>query len=73
MKLTNMLIKLPRGAREKTVKKYWQAEKVSEKWSETAAAKKSKQAETRAGLTDFERFKVMVLKQNRAHLVGASK
>ena len=73
MKLTKILAKLPRGAREKTVKKVWQAENVSEKWSQTASAKKSARVQVRKNLSDFERFKVMALKQRRAHLLSKSK
>ena len=66
LRLTKILVKLPRGAREKTVKKVWQAEQVSEKWSQTASAKKAARVQVRKNLNDFERFKVMALKQRRA-------
>lgn len=73
LRLTKIVVKLPRGAREKTVKKVWQAEQVSEKWSQTASAKKAAQLKVRKNLNDFERFKVMVLKQRRNYLLSASK
>lgn len=73
LRLTKILAKLPRGAREKTVKKVWQAEQVSEKWSQTASAKKSARVQVRKNLNDFERFRVMALKQRRAHLLSKAK
>ena len=70
LKLTKMVAKLPRGAREKTVKKVWQQEQISEKWAQTAAAKTAAAKTVRRSLSDFERYKVGALKRRRSHLVS---
>lgn len=56
---------LPRGARSGTVAKVWEKAGVDAKWAESAAAKKIASKESRWGLSDFDRFKVMVLKKQR--------
>merc|ERR1712039_572069 len=60
LSLTDMCTKIPRGAREKTLRLALEKDEVMKKWSETAWAKK------RASMTDFERFKLMVARRNRA-------
>ena len=42
------------------------------KWSETSWAKKLEATKTRAGMTDFERFKLMVAKKKHSTLVKKS-
>merc|ERR1719194_188205 len=66
LSLTDFTVKIPRGAREKTLKKALSEDKALEKWSETAWAKKLKAKETRAAMTDFDRFKLMVAKKKRS-------
>jgi ribosomal protein L14E/L6E/L27E len=61
--LTNIVVPLPRGARSKTVQKVIEKEAVADKWSKTSTARKLAQQTIRKNLNDFERFKVMVLKQ----------
>lgn len=63
MALTDLKVKLPRGARSKYVRKAFEDEQVETKWSQTAWAKRIARFQRRAELTDFERFKVKVLKQ----------
>lgn len=63
LKLTNLKVSLPRAAHSKTVKKVWEAENITQKWEATSAAKKIASKKIRAQLNDFQRFKVMVLKQ----------
>merc|ERR1719263_653411 len=60
LSLTDLSVKIPRGAREKTLKKALAEDKTLEKWSATAWAKKLKAKEVRSSMTDFERFKLMV-------------
>ena len=63
MALTDIKVKLSRGARTKYVRKAFEDEQVETKWSQTAWAKRIGRFQRRAELTDFERFKVKVLKQ----------
>ena len=63
MSLTDLKVKLPRGARSKHVRKAFEDEQVETKWSKTAWAKRIAQFKRRAELTDFDRFKVKLLKQ----------
>jgi len=64
-----VLAKLPRGARTGTVHKKWAAADIEGKWAATAWAKKLAQRQTRANLSDFERFQVLVLKKQRRYAV----
>merc|ERR1719299_153701 len=47
LSLTDLTCKIPRAAREKTLKKALEAEEVMKKWSETAWAKKLQTQQTR--------------------------
>lgn len=67
--LTPLTFSLPRGSRTATVAKKFTAAGVAEKWAESAWAKKIAQRETRRALSDFDRFKVMVLKKQRRFAV----
>merc|ERR1712098_847052 len=58
------------GARTKTVSKAWSASNVDAQWKESAWAKKIVQKEARRNLNDFQRFKVMKLKQQRARIIN---
>jgi len=49
--------------------KIFKESKVLEKWEKLPWAKKKKRNEIRANLTDFERFKVMVLKKKRSEII----
>lgn len=61
---------LPRGARTATVTKKWEAAGIDAKWSATSWAKKLAARSTRAHLSDFERFQVLVLKKQRRFAVN---
>ncbi|KAK9367994.1 ribosomal protein L14-domain-containing protein [Lipomyces kononenkoae] len=68
--LTPIVIpKLTRGARTGTTTKKWTEAGVDEKWANSAWAKKIKSREIRWGLTDFERFQVLILKKQRRYEV----
>ncbi|PKS12112.1 hypothetical protein jhhlp_001410, partial [Lomentospora prolificans] len=56
---------LPRGARSRTVQKFWEKSEIDSKWQETNWFKRRQQIERRQALTDFDRFKVMRLKKQR--------
>ncbi|KAH3769835.1 hypothetical protein DPMN_171112, partial [Dreissena polymorpha] len=63
LQLTQFVLKVPRSGRQKVVRKMWEKENISKKWSETIWAKKIANREKRATLTDFDRFKLMKAKQ----------
>merc|ERR1712231_28672 len=67
--LTKIYVKIPHGAREKTLKKAWLKEEVEKKWAESSWAKKLARTAIRTNLTDFDRFKLMRAKQARNNLV----
>merc|ERR1711865_291093 len=66
LSLTDFKATIPRGAREKTLRLALEKEGVMKKWSESAWAKKLKAKDVRAGMTDFDRFKLMVAKKKRS-------
>ncbi|KAF8449937.1 ribosomal protein L14-domain-containing protein [Terfezia claveryi] len=68
--LTPILVsKIPRAARSGTVEKYWKEADVDAKWGASGWAKKIASRNTRRELTDFDRFKVMVLRKQRRYEV----
>merc|ERR1719215_1763756 len=74
LSLTDLRATIPRGAREKTLRTVLQKDDIMNKWSQTSWAKKLKAKEVRAGMSDFDRFKLMVARKKRASEVkGAMK
>merc|ERR1712147_384726 len=69
--LTDIVIKVPKSARQKTLVKAWDEEKVEETWAATSWAKKLARKKVRASLTDFQRFQLMVARKQKAALVKA--
>merc|ERR1719253_2178525 len=69
LSLTDFKCKIPRGAREKTLKKAMADEEVMKKWSETKWAKKLAAKTARTEMNDFERFKLMVARKKRSAAV----
>mmetsp|Transcript_43940 Transcript_43940/g.125274 ORF Transcript_43940/g.125274 Transcript_43940/m.125274 type:complete len:84 (-) Transcript_43940:30-281(-) len=67
--LTDFRTRLPFGAREKTLRLALEKDEIMSKWAATAWAKKLKAKETRANMTDFDRFKLMLAKKRRAKAV----
>ena len=63
LNLLDIKIKIPRSARDITVKKAWEKAEVTKKWEATNYAKRLVKRARRASLTDFDRFKLMVLKK----------
>eukprot|EP00347_Sterkiella_histriomuscorum_P010630 403375532 len=55
-----------KGARTGTLTKLATAYKLNEKWAATAQSKKFTVRATRANLSDFDRFKVMINRKNRS-------
>merc|ERR1719450_890809 len=60
LSLTDFAVKIPRGAREKTLKLAMDKEGVMAKWAATSWAKKLQAKQNRANMNDFDRFKLMV-------------
>merc|ERR1712193_340336 len=73
IQLTKFKIEFMHGARSATVKKAWAAADVDAKWAATKWAQKIAKKNTRANLSDFDRFKVMKLKQQRRHIIQNTK
>ncbi|XP_065186911.1 large ribosomal subunit protein eL14-like [Sycon ciliatum] len=69
MSLTDFKIALPPQARTRTVRRRMEKSDALDKWSKTSWAQKLHQRTTRKNLTDFERFKLKMLKQKRARIV----
>merc|ERR1712187_751018 len=63
IQLTKFKLEFLFGAKTSTVKKVWEAAGLSEKWAATQWAKNIEKKAKRANLGDFDRFKVMKLKQ----------
>ena len=71
LSLTDVKVeRLPRNSTLKNIKKAWNEQGILEKWKATAWAKKLDQKRIRAGLNDFDRFKVMIAKKQRSKIIG---
>ena len=66
--LTDYKINIKRGAKREEVFKAIEEYKLEEKFKNSTFAKKCELRQKRANLTDFDRFKVMRLRQRRAVL-----
>ena len=66
--LTDYKIDIKRGAKREEVFKAIEDYKLEEKFKKSNMSKKNELREKRANLTDFDRFKVMRLRQKRAVL-----
>ena len=66
--LTDDKINIKRGAKRDEVFKAIEEYKLNDKYKKSTFAKKAEKREKRANLTDFDRFKVMRLRQKRAVL-----
>lgn len=61
--LTDFKIRISHSAREKQVRKRFEEGEILAKWEKTSWAKKIAMRKKRKMLTDFDRFKLKVLKQ----------
>lgn len=61
--LTDFKIRISHSAREKQVRKRFEEGEILSKWEKTSWAKKIAMKKRRKTLTDFDRFKLKVLKQ----------
>ena len=69
LSLTSIKIAVPRTIGVDKINKYFQISKVAEKVAATAWGKRVAAQKTRANLSDFDRFKVMLLKKQKAAIV----
>lgn len=63
LSLTDFTVKISRSARQKQVKRAFEEADIVTKWEQTAWAKRIARKVKRAQLTDFDRFKLRVLRQ----------
>ena len=70
MTLTRFVIKVPRASGTPTVKTAFEASGVLEKWESSKWAKTLKAREARKNTSDFERFKIQVLKKQRRNIIN---
>ena len=70
--LTDFKLDIKRGAKRDEVLKAIEKDKLEDKFKKSSFAKKVELRKTRANLTDFDRFKVMRLRQKRAALRNAA-
>merc|ERR1712119_114217 len=71
VQLTKFKIKIPFGYRTGGIKKVWEKEGVTAQWAETKWAKRIEAKSRKAALSDFDRFKLMKLKQKRAKIINS--
>ena len=67
--LTKFVLPILRGARTSSVIKATEKFGLQAKWEASTAAQKLAKRATRVGLTDFERFSVMVNRKRRSYAV----
>mmetsp|Transcript_108153 Transcript_108153/g.161794 ORF Transcript_108153/g.161794 Transcript_108153/m.161794 type:complete len:134 (+) Transcript_108153:16-417(+) len=70
LSLTDIKVQIPRCAKEKRIVDAWKADKVTETWEASSWAKRLSAKKRRASLSDFDRFKVMIAKKQKAKLVA---
>merc|ERR1712121_33491 len=71
VQLTKFKIEYLHGARTKNVVKAWKAADIDAKWAETSWCKNIAKKAIRSNLSDFDRFKLMKLKQAKASIIKA--
>ena len=66
--LTDIVVEVAKGAKSAAVKKAVNDAKLSESFAKTALGKKLSKTAKRENLTDFDRFKVMVLRRQKRNI-----
>ena len=69
--MTKFKVEYLYGARTKNVVKAWKAADIDAKWAETSWSKNLAKKSLRSNLSDFDRFKLMKLKQAKASIIKA--
>jgi len=70
LSITPIKIKISRSLPSKRLGKAFQEQKIAEKWEKLPWAKKLKRKALRDSLSDFDRFKVMLLKKRKARILN---
>merc|ERR1711981_312826 len=73
LELTKFKCEFLHGARTKTVNKAWAAADIDSQWNGSTWAKNIARKALRASSNDFQRFKVMKLKQARRNIINCQK
>jgi len=68
--LTDLTVKIQRNARQKTLNAAWKDGDTLATWEKCSWAKKLSAKKTRASLSDFDRFKVMVAKKQKSEIIA---
>ena len=68
--LTDLVVKIEKNARQKSLKKAWEEGETMSKWESSSWAKKLSAKKKRAALSDFGRFKVMVARKQKSEIVA---
>ncbi|CAH8634208.1 unnamed protein product [Heterobilharzia americana] len=63
--MTKLKYKIPHGCGTNAVLKHWKKFDITKDWENTVWARKLHRKSLRAAMTDFDRFKVMVARQQR--------
>lgn len=70
--LTDFVVGIPHGAGTPAVRRAYSKADVDAKFAKTAWAKTLAQRKTRASLSDFDRFKVLVNRKERSKIVNTA-
>lgn len=73
LQLTSQVVKVGRGARTGAVRKIISKEQVAQKFASSTLGKHYASQQKRENLTDFERFKVLVLRRRLSKLLRSKK
>jgi large subunit ribosomal protein L14e len=73
LQLTKQVVKVGRGARTGSLRKIISKEQVAQKFAQSTLGKHYASQERRENLTDFERFKVLVLRRRLSKLLRSKK
>merc|ERR1711899_136886 len=73
IELTKFKLEFLYGARTRTVNKAWAAADIDSQWAGSTWAKNIARKALRASASDFQRFKVMKLKQARRQIINSAK
>lgn len=68
--LTPIVLPVPRTIKTAGLLKIVEKEDLNGKWAASGWAKKNAKREARASMTDFDRFKAMVLRKQRRAIIG---
>lgn len=71
LSLTDLTVKSPRNARQKTLTKAWTEGDIAAKWAKSSWAKRHAAKATKASLTDLGRYQAKVAHQAAAKKVKA--